>query len=495
MTPPPSIHITQIDEGERIRSTYNKIEELADSIESNGLIQPLVLVPLGEREVEAGGYAINGNNSIMCFGLDAGGRRTRALKLLFEESRWDGNLYHAATSEPGRPGYVLKGQDQLSPLQRLLTEIAENLNREDPDWRDQIHAIVKAWKLAKADADSKSERILMADFGAMLGVGYSNLQAAVYIYEDFIAKPERYKDVKYLREGYRVLLHENTKEAVRLQAIRSLSKPPVQVQDESKPREVSLVTNDDPNDIPVEVPHMDLSPSFLNISAFDFMEKLPPASFDHIYTDPDYAVSVERLSANSNAMSAGVAQDNVNNSLYDLYETIIHAYRLIKPQGFLVFWYDLDHHEKLQRHAIEVGFAVQRWPLTWRKTDYRSNASPQHNFCKDQEWAMVCRKSNAILTQPQMSSVWTGPSAGVQKMFHHPFAKPLELHHWILSAIAIKGQSVYDPFMGSASILVAAARFGLRPVGTEIDIDHYSNGLMNLQTEYKRLIGGEVTFS
>jgi DNA modification methylase len=497
MTPPPTIHISQIDEGERIRKTYNKIEELADSIEGDGLIQPLVLVPLGNRaqEVEMSDETIEYEVKEM-FGLDAGGRRTRALKLLHSEDRWDGILYHAATSEPGRPGYVLKGEDQRSPLKRLMTEIAENLNREDPDWRDQIHGIVKAWKLAKADADSKSERLLMADFGAMLGVGYSNLQAAVYIYDDFISNPERYEDVNYLREGYRVLLRENTKEVVKLQAIKSMQKSPVQVPSESKLEDRYIKTGQrEGKSEPVDVPTINLSSSFHNIDSFKFMNQLPPESFDHIYTDPDYAIDVDRLSANSDSMAAGVSQDDVNSSLLDLYHLISEAFRLIKPQGFFVFWYDLDHHEKLQRYAIEAGFAVQRWPLTWVKSDYRSNASPQCNFTKNEEWAMVCRKHNACLTGTQSSSVWTGPSANVQRLFHHPFAKPLELHHWILSAIAIKGQSVYDPFMGSGSILVAAARFGLRPVGTEINVDHYSNGIMNLQAEYKRLVGGEVNFS
>jgi DNA modification methylase len=494
MQTPDTIHITQIDEGERIRKTYNKIEELADSIEGDGLIQPLVLVPLYWDSLDDGSGA---QDSKQMFGLDAGGRRTRALKLLHSEDRWDGILHHATTSEPGRPGFVLKGEDQRSPLKRLMTEIAENLNREDPDWRDQIHGIVRAWKLAKADADSKSERLLMADFGAMLGVGYSNLQAAVYIYDDVIANPERYKDVNYLREGYRVLLRENTKEVVKLQAIKSMQKPPVQVPAASKPQIDSgplmgPSVEDEPRP---DIPTINLSSSFHNIDSFQFMRQLPPESFDHIYTDPDYAVDVDRLSANSNSMASGVSQDDVNSSLLDLYNLIDIAAVLIKPQGFFVFWYDLDHHEKLQRYAIEAGFAVQRWPLTWVKSDYRSNASPQCNFTKNQEWAMVCRKHNACLTGTQSSSVWTGPSANVQKLFHHPFAKPLELHHWILSAIAIKGQSVYDPFMGSASILVAAARFGLRPVGTEINVDHYSNGIMNLQAEYKRLVGGEVNFS
>jgi hypothetical protein len=116
-----------IDVGERGRSTYNRIEELADSIRDNGLIQPIVLVPLDGK-----------------FGLDAGGRRIQALKFLGHSA-----LYHATTSDPTRPGYVLKGEDQNTSIQRLFTEIAENLDRDDLDWRDEMKLLTKAWRLSK----------------------------------------------------------------------------------------------------------------------------------------------------------------------------------------------------------------------------------------------------------------------------------------------------------------------------------------------------------
>ena len=196
MTPPDTIALESIDLGERGRTTYNRIEELAQSIRDNGLVQPIVLVPLNEEvkfvktdecktEDE---FAIVGKGNWR-FGLDAGGRRFQALK-----SAGYTHLYHATTSDPDRPGYVIKGEDQATPLARLFTEIAENLDRDDLDWRDEMNLLTKAWRLSSTEAYAKGEEILMRDFGAMLGVGYSNLQAAVAIHDDVIANPTRYKD-------------------------------------------------------------------------------------------------------------------------------------------------------------------------------------------------------------------------------------------------------------------------------------------------------------
>lgn len=493
MTPPLQLHINDIILGERLRSTHDGLEELGQSILDNGLIQPIVLVPLvttNENTGEEYHYLPPTK-----FGLDAGGRRYHALRHLFETDQWDGQLFHATTSDPARPGFVLKGADEATPLKRLLTEIAENTQRTDPDWRDQLKAIVKAYKLARADANGRGEKCLMQDFGHLLGVGYQKLQAAVKIHDEVIANPTRFKDCLGIRQAYTMMLKDSANYLARLQAEKSLAVPAVSAlggSEHAMPKSNDIIGNIDTQVLPPTV--INLSQNFINTDSFAFMKALPDNTFDHIYTDPDYAVSVDRLSASVGGASDGVVQSSVENSLADLTTLLLEAFRIIKPQGFLVLWYDLDHHEKLQTRALEIGFRVQRWPLIWHKSDYRSNASPAHNFCKNMEYAMVCRKPNAILARAQMSSVFHGPSASVQKDFHHPFAKPLDLHRWILSAIAIKGQSVYDPFMGSGSIPVAAAQYGLRPIGTEINIDHYSNCIMNLQRAYKKLLTGEVIF-
>ena len=143
------------------------------------------------------------------------------------------------------------------------------------------------------------------------------------------------------------------------------------------------------------------------------------------------------------------------------------AYRVIRPQGFCVFFYDLDHHEKLQKIATQIGFRVQRWPLIWKKANFRSNAAPSYNFCRNVEYAMICRKHNAVLVKPQMTTVFECGSLNVVKELGHPFAKPYNLWRWIYNAIAIKGQIICNPFVGCGSSSIAAARCGLRPLGVK----------------------------
>ena len=480
MNPPASIDFKAVDVGERGRTTYNRIDELAQSIEDNGLIQPLVLVPIESYDELLGPF--------IKFGLDAGGRRYHALKQLETKE-----LFHAATSEPGRPGFVLKGEDQATPIRRLFTEIAENLDRDDLDWRDEMNLLTKAWRLTSAEKYAAGENILMRDFGAMLGVGYSNLQAAVAIHDDVIANPTRYKDCTGLRAAYSLLLKANADELNRLAAAKSLGgETMVRIKPPSDGTEGSVPAQDEPE--PERIITIPLTESFKHVNGLDFLREQPNEWCDHIITDPDYGVSVERLQANMSGAAVGVAQDSIEQSVEETKTFISLAWKSLRPQGFLVFWYDLDHHEKYQQIATSVGFAVQRWPLIWHKSDFRSNAAPAHNFCKNIEYAMVCRKPSAVLARAQMSSVYACSSGDVVKDFGHPFAKPIELWTWIYAAICIKGQIVEDPFVGSGSSAVAAMKWGLRPVGQEINPDHYASLILNLQRSYRKELGA-VSFT
>lgn len=495
MTPPESIQWPTIDFGDRARSVYAGIEQLAQSILDNGLIQPLVLVPIEPFSHQIEGRAdIDPRLFIQQFGLDAGGRRYKALEYLLATQQWNGTLYHAVTSEhhPLRVGYILKGEAFATPLQRMLTELAENLDREDMDWRDQTKLIVKAWNLALTEAHADSRDILMRDGGAMLKCGYMDLRAAVLIHDDLIANPDRYRDCASIRHAHTKLLKENERELTRVLSARSIVEAPKVPS--TKSIEVSELSDPKPEVEVAPAITIPLTSAFGCCDSLDYMAGLTGPTFDHIVTDPDYGVSVERLEAGVDTQF-GVHQDTVQASLYDTFRFIELAFRIISDKGFLVFWYDLDHHEKFQNHAIKCGFRVQRWPLIWIKTDYRANASPQSNFCKNIEYAMVCRKPGAVLSRAQMSSVYSAPSAGVQKDMGHPFAKPVEVSKWIYSAIAIKGQTVYDPFMGSGALSIAAIEWGLKPSGSEINVDNYSRAILNLQKSFRKLIGSEVNFS
>lgn len=460
----------------RERKVYNGIESLAESIAERGTETPIVLSPLA-----SGGWL-----------LEAGGRRYTALKALGVDT-----LYYGSVSEPGRPGFVVKNRITTTE-DHTLTELLENLHRENLDWRDELRLIVRAWKSKKREANLAGAELYMATFGKMLGnYGHSDINAAVQVHDEVIANPELFKDCKSIMQAYAKMLSES-KKALQAMLVEKTMEAPKSPQSNMVAAPMQFVSVNEVGGAEPEIIYgpktIDLSSRFKLGNSLDWMHELVEVGhqFDHIICDPDFAVAEDVLNSNMANAGEGIAQKSITESLIDLRLFLEKAFILCR--GYCIFWYDLDHHEKLQTWAKQIGFRVQRWPIIWHKTDYRSNASPQTNFCKNIEYAMVCAKPGSTLATVQMSSVIPLPTGTTAKEFGHPFAKPPALWQRIMSSVASPGQTVFDPFMGSGSSTIAALRNGLSPSGGELNPDHYNSALLNIQAEYKKTLGPDTLF-
>lgn len=512
---PDTLPFSSVLVSDRVRAGLSGIEGLADSIFDEGLIQPLILSPT--------------------LTLLAGGRRYAALSLLISEGRLEPILYHASTSVVDRPGFLLRSEPSL--IQSRSIELKENLDRQNLDWRDELRAVVQLYKLTLAEAEEQgvlvegslpeflSER-LNRDYGSMLQVRYQKTETALSLYTALEQNPKPYASCTSLRDAYTVHLKETSRYVAKLFASRGLTKlnelkggrkpnlpqlpapvaaPKIPQRTESaetiSPSSPLIVLLDEtpPPAVAIEIP---LSSSFYLTNGLDFMEAQNPGFTNHIVCDPDYAISVDILNSHPNnrdgIMADGVAQHSVTKSLADLYRLFPLAYRALPDSGgYFIFWYALDHHEKLQAACREAGFVVQPHPLTWNKIDYtgRSNTAPNHQWPKSTEYAMVCRKGDARLTKVQTSSVYSQDAKSVTKALNHAFAKPFEVWRWIYRAIAIKGQRVFDPFVGSGSSSISAVMEGLSPIGCEIQEDNYASLMLNMRAFYRKHFGEHVTFT
>lgn len=63
----------------------------------------------------------------------------------------------------------------------------------------------------------------------------------------------------------------------------------------------------------------------------------------------------------------------------------------------------------------------------------------------------------------------------------HPTQKPVALMRWCIAKFAEAGWSIFDPFAGVASTLVAAVELGLPAYGCEISTRYHSAGLKRVK--------------
>jgi site-specific DNA-methyltransferase (adenine-specific) len=141
------------------------------------------------------------------------------------------------------------------------------------------------------------------------------------------------------------------------------------------------------------------------------------------------------------------------------------------------------------RHVIySAGFAMQEMgfkllnDITWEKPNPPPNLSCRY-FTHATEtllWAARDHKSRhkfnyqamrAAADGRQMKSVWrlAAPSRSEKVLGAHPTQKPLALLERVITASSDPRDIVLDPFVGSGTTGVAAARLGRRFIGIDID--------------------------
>lgn len=464
------IPTANIIEGDRVRSDYGDLDTLATSIKDQGLIHPIV-IDLNYR-------------------LVAGGRRFRAMRDVLKLPEVEVNFIEVADD---------------ATLRRLEAE--ENVRRKDMTWQEQVKSIKLVHQHQALQSALKGQGWTQGMTGQLLGKSQANVSYALQIATLLEKGDDEVNKCAGLTDAIKLLIKRTEDAAMALVAKQTVAGVPVR----PTPTAVADILSDSssidifgptvglasrPNEVelpagatPVEQLTVPLSSMLFHGSCLDLMAAEPSASFDHIITDPPYAIDMANLQQAGTGMdvSSTAAEHDVadNEALHT--RMIPEFYRILRPGGFLIMWADFMQWQRQYDLCLSAGFKVQRWPLIWSKTHPCLNQAAQYNFTKNYEIAIVCRKDNATLVNPQSSSIWQGSGLTEKDQFGHPFAKPLNLWKWLFGAVAIRGQRILDPFAGSGSSTIAAIQTGLSPVAYELNEAHYNRLVTNVSTSYQAI--------
>jgi len=81
--------------------------------------------------------------------------------------------------------------------------------------------------------------------------------------------------------------------------------------------------------------------------------------------------------------------------------------------------------------------------------------------------------------------VWSGLAGASTKV--HPAPFPLELAERLVRMFSFVGDTVLDPFLGTGTTTVAAAKWGRNSIGCEIDSHYYEMALKRTRRETSTL--------
>ncbi len=226
---------------------------------------------------------------------------------------------------------------------------------------------------------------------------------------------------------------------------------------------------------------------FYHVHCIKFMnDPSRNALFDHIITDPPYAIDMSNMNQNTEgrivAIERVIGAHQVNENLELLKNFFPAAWHCTKNKAYVVVCCDISNWQYLKDLALNAGFLVQDWPYIWRKLNQSvANNAAQYNTTKDYEIVMICRKPATAVATKRNTSFTDASNVQVIKDTGHPFAKPYELTRDLCEMISMKGQLILDPFAGGGSMVIQMLRMEREVIACEKEEHHFNSLLGNVK--------------
>lgn len=470
--------IDKINNSSRLRQvdaeTTKHYEELAESLKLFGPITPLTL---DDKD-----------------NLIAGGCRLEAYKLLGE------------TEVP------IVRRAKLTPKQKRILEVEENVRRKDMNWQDIVLGILEIHEDESIKAKSKEMDWGMRMTGKMIGQPLSYVHDAITVARFIRGKDKEILAAKTLSEAKRILTERKLDAVTKVRASRISSATPIPVSTTPVispsassgimsihigPPSAGIVvdtTKPKPTIDTSIAHHIDLSKIIFKGDNKAIMANFPEASIPLIITDIPYGIDMTNLE-DVHGVDMMKSTHQVEENIEQMKPFLEAAYRVLEPDSNLLFFFALQHFEKLRDWGKEVGFKVCDWPILWLKPHSSKNNVPQYNPTKSYEPLMVMRKGKGRLHTPIIKSHFECDGTADRKIQSNPFAKPLEFFKWLMPHFAHPGDTILDPYAGEGSILRAAIVQGYKPLGIEISEERFPALISRMQTVFKNTLGPNTTFS
>lgn len=404
---------------ERQRRELTGIDELAESINRTGLINPIVITRDGL--------------------LIAGERRYTAVRSL------------------GWTHISVQFAEDLSELELQILELEENVKRVDLTWQDQCRAIDRFHALKeqteKEWTQSKSAQAL----------GLSDREVGRYLSVAKSLSNDRVATAEKFSVALNLVNRDN--ERKRTSALETISvTPSIEVKPSGE------ITS-------VESPKRK-APPLLLADFHEWAAAYTATPFNLIHCDFPYGINV----ADSPRQNAGIQEhyDDSRDVYFSLLNTLAMSMsNVVADSAHLIFWFSMDYYEVTKEKLSEMGWKVNPFPLIWHKSDNAGIApDPQRTPRRTYETAFFASRGDRKLTQAGAKSNSFAHPGKKGPDGIHLSEKPVPMLQHFLSMVCDDYSTVLDPTCGSGNALKAAQALGANKVlGIEKSEDFYTTSV------------------
>lgn len=413
------IKLSDITVNTRYRQDLGDIEELKNSISQDGLISPVAV-----REMPSGGYE-----------LLAGERRLTAVTQL----NW-----------PEIEARIYEGE--MDELKCRQIELEENINRKDMTWQEeaflkrQIHNLRLEIHGKKTSTSPTAPGWSLRDTAKLMDVTPSEISTDIKLAEAVTQFPEYEWEKCKSRSDAQKQLKKITKTLTRHDAVEAFEK--------TKKNKSKFL--------------QDLANSYILGDFFQMVKKVPDNFADWVEIDPPYAIDLKQVKKDFNGKY--VSYNEIDKNVYPefLKNSLDEAYRILKPTGWLIFWFGPDPWYQIVADMIRSsGFKLFAVPGIWRKPNGQT-MQPNTRLANCYEMFFYAHKGEGVLNKPGRSNIFEFAPLHESKKWH-PTQRPLDLMSEILETFGPSGSQGVVPFLGSGATLLASAETSRSCIGYDND--------------------------
>lgn len=200
--------------------------------------------------------------------------------------------------------------------------------------------------------------------------------------------------------------------------------------------------------------------------SIDVIKMLEAESFHAVITDPPFGIDYDSMKSGSE--SSLTTYEDSKESYRRILSMAPDLFRIIKPDGWLIWFLGFSWYEECKETFRSAGFTVDEIPIVWDRSDGRCHSNrPDRYFTKGYDIALHCFKGDPTMPIKNKSNVLRFSPISVEDR-ELTVERPIELYEELIKRLTIPGQRILDPFTGSGSCLAAAARTKRDFLGIEL---------------------------
>lgn len=344
---------------------------------------------------------------------------------------------------------VVRGTE--TALFKKEMELEENIRRKEMTWQERNHALAELHRIKTEENPNWA----LQQTALMAGTSKTEISQAAKIEEMARLFPE-IKNAK------------NFNQAVKMAGVKA----------KQVSRAIAVARK--------EINFGEIEQKIQHGDSVEVIKTIPDESFHAVITDPPFGINYEDRTAGS-AISGTSSYADDKESYERLLSMASDLYRVIKPDGWLVWFLGITWYERAKLTFRAAGFTVDEIPIIWDRSDGRTFTSrPDRWFGRAYDIALHCVKGNPRLVVPNRHNIIkVAPVSTADKELL--VERPVDLYAELIERMTLRGETVADFFVGSGSCPAAAAMTGRDYFGVEMSAERRARALEKIRAHTPQL--------